>query len=97
MNIEKVINEIQFGKLREDDLSKIIAAVRFRREILIKDIKKEIHVGDKVWFAHNGGRFSGRIKEIRMKNVVIQIGGYHYTMPINMIERDEDFIEAQLV
>ena len=88
MSANQIISSIiQSPGLTNDDLNRIIEAVKFRRSSLGKDIKQSIKVGSNVEFTSSktGRSMRGLVKKIAIKYVTVDTGLGLWKVPANML------------
>ena len=68
-----VIGEVMM--MDNDDLNRLVEAVRSRRSILSREVKRQFHVGDRVSFSTKKrglGLVKGTVWKINRKNIVVE-------------------------
>lgn len=87
-SINQINNEIMHGSLTNDQLESIAAAIKYRRRQIGREIKRTIRVGDTVQFYHAklGVNLSGPVKDIKIKNIVVDTAKGRYRVPANLLE-----------
>ncbi len=88
LTITEVTQEIMHGRFTNDQLNSIIAAVKFRRSQLSREVKRTIRVGDTVKFYHPklGFDLRGPVTKVKIKNVVVSTPRGSYNVPANLLE-----------
>jgi len=88
LTITEVTQEIMHGRFTNDQLNSIIAAVKFRRSQLSREVKRTIRVGDTVKFYHPklGSDLQGPVTKVKIKNVVVNTQRGSYNVPANLLE-----------
>jgi len=86
--ISEINHEIMQGNFTNDQLNAIIAAVKFRRAQISREVKHTIRVGDTVKFYHPklGRDLSGPVKKVKIKNVLVSTPAGTYNVPANLLE-----------
>ena len=87
--LSEINHEIMQGNFTNDQLNAIIAAVKFRRAQLGREVKHVIRVGDTVKFYHPklGQDLSGPVEKVKIKNVLVATQRGRYNVPANLLER----------
>jgi len=86
--IQEINSSIMFGNLSNDQLDSIIAAVKYRRSQLTREVKRGITVGSHVKFysTKRGQNFTGTVEKIAVKFVTVNTGTMRWRVPANMLE-----------
>ncbi len=87
--ISEINHAIMQGDFTNDQLNSIIAAVKFRRGQLSREIKFTIRVGDQVKFYHPklGRDLQGPVKKVKVKNILVSTAAGTYNVPANLLEK----------
>lgn len=87
-SIQDINSTIMFGDLSNDQLDSIIAAVKYRRGQLTREVKRGITVGSLVKFysTKRGQNFQGTVEKIAVKFVTVNTGTMRWRVPANMLE-----------
>ena len=86
--ISEINNEIMQGSFTNDQLNSILSAVKYRRRQIGREFKRTIRVGDTVKFYHPklGRDLSGPVREVLIKNIVVETAKGRYRVPANLLE-----------
>ena len=94
VTIKQINTEIMFGKLSNENLDSIIAAIKYRRAQITDQNKRAFRVGDSVKFRNTrtGGTTFGTVKKINIKYILVteqktnspMVTTWH--VPANMLE-----------
>ena len=87
--ISEINNEIMQGSFTNDQLSSILAAVKYRRAQINREVKRSITPGASVKFYHPklGKDIFGTVDRIKQKYVLVQTVGGRYNVPAAMLEQ----------
>lgn len=86
MNISEINNAITRGTFSNEDLTSIIEAVKYARARLGRHTIWSIKRGDKVSYKGRSGRIVvGVVTDIKIKNVIVQVGASSWRVPANML------------
>lgn len=85
MNTRQIITEIQTADLTNEDLNLIIEAVKWRRTNLGRQTARSLRVGDRVSFNGRGGYTEGIVRDIKIKNVIVEAGLTRWRVPASML------------
>ena len=87
--ISEINNEIMQGSFTNDQLSSILAAVKYRRAQINREVKRSITLGASVKFYHPklGKDIFGTVDRIKQKYVLVQTVGGRYNVPAAMLEQ----------
>jgi len=79
---------LQFVSLdaTHDDLNRVIAAIKYRREELARKAKHALDVGQKVKFSSRNTTYQGVIKSIKLKKAIVDCGISKFDVPLSMLE-----------
>lgn len=87
--IQEVNSSIMFGDFTNDQLNSILAAVKFRRTQLSKEVKRSLTVGSRVKFisSRTGQTIAGTVEKVAIKYVTVRdpVRGL-WKVPANMLE-----------
>ena len=86
--ISEINNEIMQGSFTNDQLNAIASAIQYRRRQIGLAIKRTIRVGDTVKFYHPklGRDLSGPVKQVKVKNILVNTQAGTYNVPANLLE-----------
>ena len=86
--IQEINSTIMFGDLSNVQLDSIIAAIKFRRGQLTREVKRGLSVGSKVKFysTKRGQTFQGTVEKVAVKFVTVNCGSMRWRVPANMLE-----------
>lgn len=76
------------GSFTNDQLNSILSAVKYRRRQIGREMKRTIRVGDTVKFYHPklGYDLTGPVREVLIKNIVVETPKGRYKVPANLLE-----------
>ena len=88
MDIKAINSAIMFGNFTNDELSKVIDAVKFARAQLTQQKKRSFQIGDSVKFTsnRNGLTYVGAVQKVKIKFVLVKTPGGLFNVPANMLE-----------
>ncbi len=88
MTINEINQAIMFGNFSNDQLNGIAMSIKFAREQLTKQNRRSLSIGTQVRFTNSRtGRYEvGTVKEIKVKNVIVNTGLTNWRVPANMLE-----------
>lgn len=88
MNSSEVVREIVSGKFGNTELDNIVQAVIFARNQLTKQAVGSFLPGDAVKFTstRNNRIYTGKVKKVNRKYVIVEVGVSTYRVPGNMLE-----------
>ena len=88
MNSNEIFSALRSGTFTNQDLDLISEAFKFARAQLGRSIKHKLVPGAQVSFIsnRNGQKYTGKVRKVNIKYVVVDtpLGGYR--VPANMIE-----------
>jgi len=86
--IQQINSTIMFGDLTNTELSSIIDAVKFARTQLTKQKTRSFKLGDAVKFTsnRNGMIYTGTVRKVKIKFVLVSTNAGVYNVPANMLE-----------
>lgn len=89
MNISEINSAIIHGSFTNEELTSIIDAVKFARSKLGRATMWAIKRGDKVSYVSNrtGQSVVGEVIDIKIKNVIVQVGMTRWKVPANMLTK----------
>lgn len=87
MDIHQINSAIMFGDLTDIELNSIIDAVKFRRDVLTEQSKRQLTIGSEVsWRSFKSGlTFTGTVIKIAQKYVTVKTPVETWKVPANMI------------
>jgi hypothetical protein len=88
MNVKDINSAIMFGNFTNDELTRMIDAVKFARAQLTKQKTRTFQLGDRVKFTsnRNGLTYVGDIQKVKIKFVLVKTPGGLFNVPANMLE-----------
>lgn len=90
MNSNEILLSLRSGTFTNQDLDLIAEGLKFARAQLGNSIKRELKPGVRVSFIsnRNGQKYTGTVRKVNIKYVVVDtpLGGYR--VPVNMLEID---------
>lgn len=87
MTANDIAHEIRFGNFTNEELALIVDSVRFRRSVLIHDVKRQLCVGARVSFisSRNGRQYAGTVSSVKIKYAIVNCGTSTFRVPCNML------------
>ena len=87
MKINDINQVIMQSEFTNDQLDSILMAVKFRRQQITKDVRRELRPGVTVSFVSNrtGQKYSGKVDSIKIKNAIVTTPMGRYRVPCNML------------
>lgn len=87
LSIQDVNSAIMFGSFTNDQMDSILAAIKYRRAQIGKEMKREMTVGSVVKFTHpkTGRVHQGNVVKINIKKVKVKEGLTTWNVPANML------------
>ena len=87
MNINQINSAIMHGNFTNDQLDSVLQAVKFAREQIRKEVRRELRIGCTVSFVsnRNGQKYSGTVDSIKIKNAIVATAMGRYRVPCNML------------
>ena len=91
LTIQQVNSAIMLQAWSNDELNSIIDAVKFNRSSLMKQVKYQLRVGDRVEYrsAKFGTVTQGTVMKIAQKYVTVNTGQGLWKVPANMLTKVE--------
>lgn len=88
MNSSEIVREIVSGKFGNSELDSIVQAVIFARNQLTKQAVGSFLPGDSVKFTstRNNRVYTGKVRKVNRKYVMVDVGVTTYRVPGNMLE-----------
>jgi len=88
MTVNQIKRAIVQGSFSNDELNSIVLSVKSARTGLANVTKNQLYVGAKVSFTSSktGGRISGVVRKIAVKNVTVDTLQGGWRVPANMLE-----------
>jgi hypothetical protein len=85
--ISEINHTIMQGNFTNDQLDAILMAVKYRRGLITREVKRELIPGVTVSFVsnRNGQKYVGKVESIKIKNAVVSTGLGRYRVPCNML------------
>jgi hypothetical protein len=86
--IQQINSAIMFGNLSNVELNSIVDAVKFARTQLTKQKTRSFKLGDTVKFTsnRNGMTYTGTVRKVKIKFVLVSTNAGVYNVPANMLE-----------
>ena len=87
MNIAQINSAIMHGNFTNDQLDSILSAIKFAREQIRREVRRELRIGCTVSFIsnRNGQKYSGKVDSIKIKNAIVVTPLGRYRVPCNML------------
>ena len=88
VNIKEINSAIISGIYTNDDLNSIADAIKFARAQLSKQNRRALVPGDTVKFTsnRNGITYTGTVRKVKIKFVLVSTNAGVYNVPANMLE-----------
>lgn len=88
MNISDINSAIMRGAFNNEELASIVDAVKYARAQLGRRVMYQIMNGDTVRFTGKRGNImTGKVINIKLKNVVVEVSGTRWNVPANMLTK----------
>lgn len=86
--ISQINHAIMHGDLANDQLDSIIAAIKFRRTQIAREVKREVRIGAAVKFYHPklGLDIHGTVNRVKQKYILVDTAQGRYNVPANLLE-----------
>ncbi len=86
--ISEINYAIMHGNLTNDQLDSVIAAIKFRRAQIAREVKREVRVGAAVKFYHPrlGVDIHGTVNRVKQKFILVDTSKGRYNVPANLLE-----------
>ena len=96
MTTAQICRIIENGQLNDHDLNSVIAAVKYARRHLQRQVTSSLMVGDRVTFtsSRSGQTMTGKVTKIAIKYVTVSCTMGNWRVPANMLTRVEDPVAA---
>lgn len=88
MQVDTIVRTIVTGNFSNDELNKIVEAVRFARSQITKSTIRTLTLGTQVKFTNsrNGQTLQGKVCKVGRKFVKVDVGNGLWRVPANMLE-----------
>jgi hypothetical protein len=88
ISIKDIIDTIQFGGLSNDELGRVIDAVKYRKAQITQTMRRQLNVGDPVQFFNSrlGRTVQGSVRKVAIKYVTVSTGQGLWRVPASMLE-----------
>lgn len=85
--VQEISNAIAFGNLTNDDLNTVIEAVKYARQRLTQQTKRQLGMGDTVQFTSTktGRTMQGTVQKIAIKYITVRTQEGLWRVPANML------------
>lgn len=85
--INEINQEIMHGNFDNEQLNAIAVAIKYRRQQMVREVKRDMTVGLKVKFYHPklGRDIHGTVDRIKQKYILVQTSGGRYNVPANLL------------
>jgi ASC-1-like (ASCH) protein len=85
--VQEISNAIAFGNLTNDDLNTVIEAVKYARQRLTQQTKRQLGMGDSVQFTSGktGRTMQGTVQKIAIKYITVRTQEGLWRVPANML------------
>jgi len=86
--IDDILYTIQFGALDNDELNGVLAAVKYRRAQITRNIRRRLAPGDSVRFFSSrlGRTVQGAVEKVAIKNITVRTPQGLWRVPASMLE-----------
>jgi hypothetical protein len=87
MNIAQINSAIMHGNFTNEQLDSVLSAIKFAREQIRREVRRELRIGCTVSFISNrtGQKYSGKVDAIKIKNAIVTTPMGRYRVPCNML------------
>lgn len=87
MKINDINQAIIHSDFTNDQLDSILMSVKFRRQQIAHEVKRELRPGVTVSFVsnRNGKKYLGTVDSIKIKNAIVSTSLGRYRVPCNML------------
>jgi hypothetical protein len=87
MKINDINQAIMNSNFTNDELDSIQMAVKFRRGVIAKEVRRELQPGVTVSFVsnRNGRKYVGTVDSVKIKNAIVSTSLGRYRVPCNML------------
>jgi FKBP-type peptidyl-prolyl cis-trans isomerase 2 len=88
MELNDVLRQIRFGNYTNDECNKLAEAIKYRRSQLTQEKKDDLFPGLHVKFTNSrsGRVYTGTVKKINRKFVLVDTGSQLWRVPANMLD-----------
>jgi hypothetical protein len=88
VGLQDIYSSIVNGDFSNQDLEKIIGAVKFRRSEIVRLAKRSLTPGSSVKFTNpkTGQVYFGTVDKIKVKYVLVKTNLGRYNVPANLLE-----------
>ena len=89
MTTAQICRIIENGQLNDQDLNSVIAAVKYARRHLQRQVTSSLMVGDRVSFtsSRSGQTMTGKVTKIAIKYVTVSCTMGNWRVPANMLTK----------
>jgi hypothetical protein len=89
LSIQEVNNAIAFGHWTNEQLTSMIDAIKYNRNLLVQAVKHDIRVGDNVEFtsSKSGRLVRGFVTKKAIKYITVDTGMDLWRVPANMLSK----------
>jgi hypothetical protein len=86
--IQEINSAIMFGNLTNDQLNSVVAAIKYRRSQLAKEVKRSVSPGVRVSFysSQRNQTIVGTVEKVAIKYITVNTGSGRWRVPANMVE-----------
>lgn len=87
MSLATITRDIISGDYSNDELNKIVEAVKFARAQITKQNRRSLVVGTKVKFtsSRTGGDITGTVEKVAIKFITVRSSGGLWKVPASML------------
>jgi len=87
MKINDINQAIMNSDFSNDQLDSILMAVKYRRGLINREVKRDLRPGVTVSFVsnRNGRKYVGTVDSIKIKNAIVSTSLGRYRVPCNML------------
>ena len=82
----QVLHYIQNEPLSNDDINRIVEAVKWSRTRNAKTAARTLRIGEQVTFNGKNGVVVGRLEQIKIKKAIVVSGMTRWNVPLAMLE-----------
>ena len=87
MNANDIVRALVVGNFTNEDLNKIVEALKYARTSLTKRTKASLMLGDRVKWTNSrtGGVMQGTVSKVAIKYITVNTGAGLWRVPANML------------
>lgn len=87
LNAREIAQAISHQEWSNEELNSFVMAIRYNRTQMTRHAVRSLQRGDKVRFKSRSGAYAyGVVERIKIKNVMVRINNFVYTVPASLLE-----------